>query len=165
VSRALLVLAALGAIGLAAARPVAVRGDAVEVGQSAPAFIIDTLDGRQISSDFNGRPAYINVFATWCPPCRRELPAVLDQAKQYRNRIVFVFVDEQETPAAVKSFAASFGMATGVAVDRGQFAATFDVGGLPWNIFIDRHGIVQFIYRGRIPKDVLGAQLLKLASS
>ncbi|MBV8068184.1 MAG: redoxin domain-containing protein [Candidatus Eremiobacteraeota bacterium] len=164
-SRALLVLGAFGAIALAGVRPVAVRGDAVAIGQTAPSFIIDTLDGRQISSDFNGRPAYINVFATWCPPCRRELPAVLDQAKQYRDRIVFVFVDEQETPTAVKNFAASVGIATGVAVDRGQFAATFAVGGLPWNIFIDRHGIVQYIYRGRIPNDVLDTELSKLASS
>ena len=164
-SRALLVLVALAAIGLAAERPVAVRGDVVEVGQSAPAFLIDTLDGAQISNDFKGRPAYINFFATWCPPCRRELPAVVSEAKQYRDRIVFVLVDEQEAPTAVKDFAASVGIATGIAVDRGQFAAAFNVGGLPWNIFIDRHGIVQYIYRGRIPNDVLGTQLSKLASS
>jgi cytochrome c biogenesis protein CcmG/thiol:disulfide interchange protein DsbE len=165
VARALLVIAIFGALTLAAVRPAMVRSDVVQVGQSAPAFLIDTLNGQQITSDFHGRPAYINFFATWCTPCRGELPALLHQAKQYRDRIVFVFVDEQEAPTAVKQFAASVGMAPSVAVDRGQFAASYDVGGLPWSIFIDRHGVVQYIYRGLIPSDVLGVQLNKLTSS
>jgi len=165
VPRVVLLLAAFAAITLAAVRPAAVRGDALQVGESAPAFLINTLDGASITSDFQGRPAFINVFATWCPPCRRELPAIVEQSKQYRDRIVFVFVDEQEPAAVVKQFVASFGLSTPVAVDRGQFAATFDVGGLPWSIFIDRHGIVRYIYRGGIPAKILGNQLSTLASS
>ena len=163
--RVVLLLAAFAAITLAAVRPAAVRGDALQVGESAPAFLINTLDGASITSDFQGRPAFINVFATWCPPCRRELPAIVEQSKQYRDKIVFVFVDEQEPAAVVKQFVASFGLSTPVAVDRGQFAATFDVGGLPWSIFIDRHGIVRYIYRGGIPAKILGNQLSTLASS
>lgn len=165
-ARALLGIVLLGALTLAGVRPAMVRSDAVQVGQAAPDFLINTLDGQQISSSYlHGRPAYIDVFATWCSPCRVELPAIMRQAKQYGNRIVFVLVDEQEAPAAVRQFAASLGTATPIAVDRGQFAATFDVGGLPWNIFIDRHGVVQYIYRGRIPGAVLGDHLSKLASS
>lgn len=131
----------------------------------APAFLISTLDGDAITSNFHGRPAYINVFTTWCPPCRRELPSIVAQTKQYRDRIVVLFVDEQEPANVVKSFATSFGVAAPIALDRGQFAATFDVGGLPWNIFIDRHGIVRDIYRGGIPSNVLSEELLKLSSS
>jgi hypothetical protein len=90
---------------------------------------------------------------------------VFDEAKVYRDRIVFLLVDEQEQPSAVERFTATLGEAAPVAVDRGQFAATYAVGGLPWNIFIDRHGVVQYIYRGRIPPGVLIEQLSKLASS
>ena len=164
-SRSLLGIAVAAALALAAERPAAVRGDAVEVGQAAPAFLIDTLDGREVTSNFQGRPAYIDVFATWCPPCRTELPDVVDQAKKYRDRIAFLLVDEQEQPSAVQHFAESFGQDAPVAVDRGQFAATYAVAGLPWNIFIDRHGVVRYIYRGRIPAAVLTEQLSKLASS
>jgi thiol-disulfide isomerase/thioredoxin len=165
VSRTLLGIAFTAALALAAERPAAVQGDAVAVGQAAPAFLINTLDGREFTSNFQGHPAYINVFATWCSPCRTELPDVVDQAKKYRDRIVFLLVDEQEQPSAVERFAESLGQDAPVAVDRGQFAATYAVGGLPWNIFIDRHGVVRYIYRGRIPADVLIEQLSKLASS
>jgi cytochrome c biogenesis protein CcmG, thiol:disulfide interchange protein DsbE len=155
----------IAAVALAAIRPLAVRGDAIQIGQTAPAFLVATLDGQSISQNFHGLPAYIDVFATWCPPCRRELPSVVDKAKQYRDRIAFLLVDEQESPALVKSFAPSLDGVAPIVVDRGQFAATFDVDGLPWNIFIDRHGVVQYIYRGRIPPDVLADQLSKLLSS
>lgn len=164
-SRWLVGIAFTSALVLAAERPTTVRGDAVEVGQAAPAFLINTLDGRKVTSNFEGRPAYINVFATWCSPCRTELPVVLDQAKKYSDRIAFLLVDEQEQPSAVQRFAATLGEDAPVAVDAGQFASTYAVFGLPWNIFINRHGVVQYIYRGRIPADVLSEQLSKLASS
>lgn len=163
-SRAILGIVALCAVTLAGTPSATVRADTVRVGDAAPAFFIDTLDGISMTADFHGRPAYINVFATWCPPCRRELPSILQQAKAYRDRIVFLFVDEQEAPTQVKSFASSVGLLTPVAVDRGQFAATFNVQGLPESIFIDRHGIVRYIHRGSIPDDVLADQLGKLAS-
>lgn len=136
----------------------------MRVGDAAPAFFLATLDGISLTGDFHGRPAYINIFATWCPPCRRELPSILQQARTYRDRIVFLFVDEQEAPTKVQSFASSVGLLTPVAVDRGEFAATFNVQGLPESIFIDRHGIVRYIQRGSIPDDVLADQLGKLAS-
>jgi cytochrome c biogenesis protein CcmG, thiol:disulfide interchange protein DsbE len=165
VSRTLLIFITITALGVAATRPAAVQGDTIQVGQMAPSFLIATLNGGSITGDFHGKPAYIDVFATWCPPCRRELPAVLDKAKEYRDRIAFLLVDEQESIASVKSFASSFGDLAMVALDRGQFAATFDVGGLPWNIFIDRHGVVRYIYRGRIPAGVLSDELSQLLSS
>jgi cytochrome c biogenesis protein CcmG, thiol:disulfide interchange protein DsbE len=166
VSRALLGLAALCAVALAEARsPAVTRGAVVQVGESAPAFLLNTLDGNAMTGDFNGRPAYINVFATWCPPCRGELPSIVAQTKQYGDRIVFLFVDEQESPAIVQGFARKFGVLAPVAVDRGQFAATFAVGGLPESIFIDRHGVVRYIYRGLIPENVLDEELSKLAST
>jgi cytochrome c biogenesis protein CcmG/thiol:disulfide interchange protein DsbE len=164
VSRALLGIAALVSLALAEA-PAPGLSDSVQVGQSAPAFLVDTIDGASVTGNFNGRPAYINVFATWCSPCRGELPSILDQAKAYHDRIVFLFVDEQEPPNLVKNFASRFGVSTAVAVDRGQFGATFDVHGLPESIFINRHGVVQYIYLGRIPPDVLDEQLSKLTSS
>ncbi len=165
-ARTLLGLAALCAIALAEARsPAPSRGAVVQVGQTAPAFALDTLDGGAMTANFDGRPAYINVFATWCTPCRGELPAILEQTKQYRDKIVFLFVDEQEPASTVQRFARTFGVADPVAVDRGQFAATFAVRGLPESIFIDRQGIVRYIYRGLIPPDVLTNELSKLAAN
>jgi thiol-disulfide isomerase/thioredoxin len=166
VSRAILAHVLLFGLILSSQAVPAVGGGAVaQVGQTAPTFLLNTLDGSSMSGNFDGRPAYINVFATWCPPCRRELPSIVAEARAYRDRIVFLFVDEQEPPNRVQNFARSFGVLNPVAVDRGQFAETFAVGGLPESIFIDRRGIVRYIYRGNIPADVLGDQLSKLAAS
>jgi cytochrome c biogenesis protein CcmG, thiol:disulfide interchange protein DsbE len=165
VSRALLGIAAVCTLTLAAAAsPGTARGAVAQIGEVAPAFLLKTLDGASMTGNFNGRPAYINVFTTWCSPCRGELPSILQQAKQYRDRVVFLFVDEQESRTLVQRFAQQFDVAP-VALDPGQFAASFAVGGLPESIFIDRHGVVQYIYRGLIPADVLGSQLSQLVSS
>jgi cytochrome c biogenesis protein CcmG/thiol:disulfide interchange protein DsbE len=166
VSRASFVLFLLVTVALAGANvPERGRAGNVAVGDLAPPFAIDTLDGRSITADFHGKPAYINVFATWCSPCQRELPSILAQTKRYGGNIATLLVDEQEPESVVKAFVQRFDIATGVAVDGGQFAATFNVGGLPESIFIDRKGIVRYIYRGLIPPDVLVSELSKLAST
>ena len=164
-SRRSVALVLLAAVALSGAGMVK-RGLAgnVTVGQSAPAFAIDTLDGRSITADFHGKPAYINVFATWCSPCRRELPSIAAQTKRYGASIATLLVDEQEPEKVVKAFLQRFDVDAGVAVDPGQFAATFGVGGLPESIFIDRRGIVRYIYRGAIPPEVLAQQLSVLGT-
>jgi cytochrome c biogenesis protein CcmG, thiol:disulfide interchange protein DsbE len=162
-----LALAGIACMAIPAAmRPLDARGASVaRVGQPAPSFEVDSLDGNSLSSAFGGKPAFINVFASWCPPCRDEIPSIVKQSKAYAGRITFMFVDEQEAPSRVKAFANEVGMAPPVVgIDEGQFAATYGVGALPVSIFIDRNGVVQSIYRGPIPKDVLTAGLSKLAA-
>jgi cytochrome c biogenesis protein CcmG, thiol:disulfide interchange protein DsbE len=154
---ALVVLAAVALSG--AAQPELGRAGNVTVGQSSPSFAIDTLDGRSITADFHGKAAYINVFATWCSPCRRELPSIVTETKRHGANVALLLVDEQEPESVVKAFMQHYNIEAGVAVDGGQFAETFGVGGLPESIFIDRHGIVRFIYRGAIPVEVLAEQL------
>ncbi len=166
VPRALLLLLTITALAISATLPNRRARRHSQIGQTAPAFLVATLDGESITADFHGKPAYIDVFATWCSPCRRELPAVIDkcEAISRSHRLPFrrrTRVDDLGERASRRRFD---GLAP-VAVDRGQFAATFDVGGLPWNIFIDRSGVVQYVYRGRIPADVLANQLSKLLSS
>ncbi len=164
-SRARVVLFLLVTVALGGATvPERGRAGNVAVGDLTPPFAIATLDGRSVTADFHGKPAYINVFATWCSPCQRELPSILAQTKRYGGNIATLLVDEQEPESVVKAFVQRFDIATGVAVDGGQFAATFNVGGLPESIFIDRKGVVRYIYRGFIPPDVLVSELSKLAS-
>ena len=164
--RKLLGTVALFGVALAAARsPAVTRAGALEIGDVAPAFVLDTLDGKSLDGDFHGSPAYINVFTTWCSPCRREFPAIAQQAQRYHDRIAFLLIDEQESASRVKTFALQLGVAAPVAVDSGQFAATFDVRGLPESIFIDRQGVVRYIYRGTIPDDVLAGELSALAAN
>jgi cytochrome c biogenesis protein CcmG, thiol:disulfide interchange protein DsbE len=156
------VAAAIGVVLFVAA---AAASGVAAMGKPAPAFMVDGLDGGTITADFHGKPAYINVFATWCPPCRGEIPRIVRAARQYDGRITVLFVDEQESPGRVQSFVRTFGMAQPIAIDQGQFAATYGLGSIPLSVFIDRHGIVRLIYRGPIPNNVLVRELSVLASS
>jgi cytochrome c biogenesis protein CcmG, thiol:disulfide interchange protein DsbE len=156
------VAAAIGVVVFIAA---AAAAGVAAMGKPAPAFMVDALDGSTITADFHGKPAYINVFATWCPPCRGEIPRIIRAARQYHGRVTVIFVDEQESPGRVQSFVRTFGMGAPVAIDQGQFAATYGLGSIPLSVFIDRHGIVRLIYRGPIPNGVLHHELAILASS
>ncbi len=129
--------------------------DVARVGRPAPAFLLDALDGSTLSlADFRGHPTYINVFATWCPPCRSEIPRLVAASHRYKN-VRFLFVDEQEPPAVVKRFLKSYGITAPVAVDAGQFAATYGALPIPENIFIDAQGTVRLLYKGPIPPELL----------
>lgn len=125
------------------------------VNQPAPLFLLDTLDGKTVThADVAGTPTYINVFATWCPPCQGEIPRLVQAARTHPG-VRFIFVDEQESPSAVKRFVQRYGIRGTVAIDQGQFAATYGALPIPESIFIDRGGIVRMLYRGPIPQPML----------
>lgn len=125
------------------------------VNQAAPLFLLDTLDGKTLShADITGKRTYINVFATWCPPCQSEIPRLVQAARQHPG-VRFIFVDEQESPEAVKRFVQRYGIRGDVAIDQGQFATTYGALPIPESIFIDEHGVVRMLYRGPIPQQVL----------
>jgi cytochrome c biogenesis protein CcmG, thiol:disulfide interchange protein DsbE len=135
--------------------PIAHASAVARVNQPAPLFLLDTLDGKTLShSDINGRRTYINVFATWCPPCQSEIPRLVQAARQHPN-VRFIFVDEQESPSAVKRFVRRFGIRGDIAIDQGQFAATYGALPIPESILIDKNGVVRMIYRGPIPQQLL----------
>lgn len=126
-----------------------------QVGQPAPAFLLDTIDGGTLShADIAGQTTFINVFATWCPPCQGEIPRLVRAAQRYSN-VRFIFIDEQESPAAVKRFMKQYGIRSTVAIDSGQFAATYGALPIPESIVIDPNGIVRLLYRGPIPQSLL----------
>lgn len=133
-----------------------VRADQpARAGEPAPAFLLDTLDGGMLSSAaIAGRVTYINVFATWCPPCQGEIPRLVRASRLHPN-VRFIFIDEQESPSAVKRFVQRYGIRGTVAIDQGQFAATYGALPIPESIFIDERGIVRLLYRGPIPQALL----------
>jgi thiol-disulfide isomerase/thioredoxin len=138
-----------------ASSPIANASAVARVNQPAPLFLLDTLDGKTLShSDISGRRTYINVFATWCPPCQSEIPRLVQAARQHPS-VRFIFVDEQESPSAVKRFVRRFGIRGDIAIDQGQFAATYGALPIPESILIDKSGVVRMLYRGPIPQQLL----------
>lgn len=126
-----------------------------------PALMVRQLDGTEVAlHDFKGRPLVINLWATWCPPCRREMPAM--QAAQAANpEIGFVFVNQGESAAIVRRFLATQQLSLkNVLIDPGgQLAARTGAVGYPTTLFYDASGKLQLRHVGELSKASLQDKL------
>jgi cytochrome c biogenesis protein CcmG/thiol:disulfide interchange protein DsbE len=135
------------------------------VGRPAPAFVLEDLSGAPLSSKtLRGKPLYINVFATWCPPCRIELPEIVRSYDRYEGKVAFLGVDEQEPSGKIEPFRRKMGIRYPVAVDQGQMEASYRAHSVPTSVFIDRRGVVRALYRGPIPGKLLQKYLALIAA-
>lgn len=110
--------------------------------EPAPSFELPTLRGGQISSAaLRGRVALLNFWASWCAPCRIEMPA-LDTLRRAvaDSDFVFLAVNEEDDTAAARAFVAPFGEDFPVALGRGRMRERFHYPGLPYTVLLDRDG-------------------------
>jgi peroxiredoxin len=134
------------------------------VGSPAPQVDLETLDGKRVTfADYRGRPVWVNFFATWCPPCKEELPEIERRYQRaHAGGLVVLGVDQQETPRLIKPFAARFGLRYPVLIDSGQGAISYNLIALPTSVFIDRGGVVRFIQIGEMTPMLMDAALAKI---
>ena len=159
----MLASAALSAIDAAQATPAA-SGVAV-AGKRAPAFLLEGPDGRDVTSRaYAGRPLLINVFAAWCGTCRVEEPLLVRAYARYRDRVAFLGVDEQEGVARAKTFARELAVPYPIALDAGQFAASYGTTKIPETILVDARGIVRHVHRGMLSAADLERELQSLVT-
>ncbi len=129
-------------------------------GRPAPAFIVERLNGTELlSRSLLGRPLLINVFAAWCGTCRIEEPLLIEAYAKYRTRVTFLGIDEQEGVARATAFARDLHVPYPIALDAGQFAASYDTSKIPATILIDGRGIVRAVHRGLISAAVMDREL------
>ena len=135
------------------------------IGKSAPAFVLEDLHGAPLSAKLlRGRPLYINVFATWCAPCRAELPEIVRSYDRFKGRVTFLGVDEQEPAGKIVPFSRSMGIRYPIGIDQGQMEASYRAHSVPTSVFIDRRGIVRALYHGPIPAPLLQRYLELIAA-
>jgi cytochrome c biogenesis protein CcmG/thiol:disulfide interchange protein DsbE len=112
---------------------------------AAPDFTLPALDGAPLTlSTLRGKPVIINFWATWCPPCRRELPALQAAFETYQDQIGFVAVDVKESPDKVVAFVDELGLTFPVVTDEaGQVSdVAYEVRGIPTTFFVDANGVI-----------------------
>lgn len=121
-------------------------------GGLAPDFLLEGLaDGQEIRlSDLRGKPIVLNFWATWCAPCRKEIPQFVDAYDRLRNQgLVIIGVNMQEGKSIVGPYAKDFGMDFPIAIDRnGDVGERYRLLGLPMTFFIDRRGVIRSIFTG-----------------
>lgn len=116
-----------------------------------------TLAGEQLRpEDLKGRPLVINLWATWCPPCRREMPMMADVAGKNEDA-VFVFVNQGEGREAVNRYLTKEGLVLDrVVLDSlGEFGRHYKAPGLPATLFVDNKGNLQAVHMGEISRELL----------
>jgi thiol-disulfide isomerase/thioredoxin len=114
-------------------------------GQAAPVFALRDDRGGVVSLDrYRGRIVLMNLWASWCPPCRAEMPDLQRLAITYAGtRLAIVGVNEGESPERAREFADSLGIRFPVWIDGSQrYGRTYAALGLPTTVVLDGHGIV-----------------------
>lgn len=113
-------------------------------GYTAPDFALPDLEGRVHSlSEYAGNVVFLNVWATWCPPCREEMPSMERLYRQYASQgLVMLAVSEDEGPKdQVEAFVRSLGLSFPILLDpEGKIPKAYGVTGYPETFLIDRSG-------------------------
>ncbi len=127
--------------------------NAIRVSQPAvDALALTTLDGRQQTlSALRGKPVVVNLWATWCPPCRREMP-VLAEAQQREQDIEFVFVNQGESTTTVSKYLYREGLQLeNVFLDtKTEWSNTLGADAMPTTLFFDADGILVGSHTGEL---------------
>lgn len=130
-----------------------------------PEFTAASIDDRQVALPaFKGKPTVINLWATWCPPCRREMPA-LEQAQKDHPDVNFVFLNQGESPAKVRQFLDGNRLALhNVLFDpKREVARLFNQSALPTTLFFDADGHLAGIRVGELSQATIAHRLGALA--
>ncbi len=135
----------------------------VHDGDAAPGFTLADLSGKRVGlHDHLGQPVVVNFWATWCDPCRRELP-LLNGAAHRLSALAILALDQGENASTIKPFlsqvlGSTVSITTLLDSDH-QVGDSYAVAGLPVSVFIDPGGIVRAVHIGELDAPTLAAEL------
>jgi thiol-disulfide isomerase/thioredoxin len=132
------------------------------VNQAAPDFVLADPNGKAIKlSDLRGKVVLVNFWATWCIPCRQEMPAIAQVYNERRGQgFTALEVNEQESPEAIRAFTDQIGGTPPIALDRdGAVMRQYRLQGLPDSFLVDRQGVVHALSYGPVTPQMLEAYI------
>ncbi len=159
-------LAVLAVVGLLVYGLVIKEGSGLEIGDPAPTGALPRLqgDGTESLADYRGRWVLVNIWASWCAPCRDESPALeAFQREHGGERFTVLGIDSADLSGDGRRFVEEFGLTYPQLHDGdGNFAAAFGATGVPESYLVDPQGKVRVIARGTVSEKYLEDQVVPL---
>lgn len=120
-------------------------GTTVPAGKLAAPFALEDLNGRLVTlADLRGKIVFLNVWATWCGPCREEMPSIETLYNEFKNNkdlVILAVSQDTEGRSAVEQYVEKNGYHFEVLLDpQNKVGESYDVGGVPETFIIDRDG-------------------------
>jgi cytochrome c biogenesis protein CcmG/thiol:disulfide interchange protein DsbE len=145
-----LVIGIVGAVAYSATHYLRKEFFPVELGSKAPdfkAFTLDSIPRQKQLADYHGQVMMINVWATWCLPCRVEMPSIEQLHKAYGPKglkIVAISIDDPGTDSGIRAFAKQYGLTFEILHDpTGKIVDQYDITGYPETFIVGRDGVIR----------------------
>lgn len=150
------------------------RGDAtrdflakstIEAKEPAPDFSLELFDGSTFQlSDHRGKPILINFFASWCVPCKEEIPVLEMIGQEYSLKgVVFLAIAVNDSEEKARAFLGEHGLSFAAGIDKtNSVQEAFGLYGVPTTYFIDKEGITNYLHAGIVTEELLRHELDKL---
>jgi len=156
----LVLLDIIGVLNIRSLLPGAVSGSQVgaessEIGSPAPDFVLEDLSGNPVKlSDLRGRLVVLNFWATWCTPCRTEMPEFQEIYQRNEQDLVVLGINLEESPSDIQDFVSPLNITYPILLDKeGLVSRLYKVIQLPNTYFIDRQGILRIRHIGFLSSD------------
>lgn len=137
----------------------------LEVEERAPSFELTTLDGEKISSDdLKGKKVLLNFWATWCPPCKEEMPDMQNLYEEYKDEDVAVVgvnvTSTEKNREDVEKFVKEYQLTFPILMDElGEVTHQFEILSFPTTYFIDSDGVIRSKVIGALSKEKMYAEM------
>jgi peroxiredoxin len=140
-------------------------GTKAMLNEKAPEFALQSLDGKKTKlSEYSGKPVLINFFATWCTPCKNEMPAIQSTYEKFKDDgFTVLAVNLSEPKVSVRNLKEQLGTDFTILLDnKNAVESLYDVYKIPSSFFVDPSGKIVRVYEGEMSRKNLNAWVSEL---
>ena len=131
--------------------------DSLKVGNAAPDFSLSSASDTLITlSSFRGKIVMVNFWASWCGPCKAEMPAVQQVSAKYAGDLIVLGVNDEDTLGTIRDFAQQFELTFPLLLDStGDVSVQYKIRAYPTTFFVDREGVIFHIAVGSMEQSTI----------